>query len=1229
MDKKGTQGTEDASIKPARVSSLRSHFEALRPAAASREDSRRASPDALQPLDSEQSAVPIRASFDLPRPRSPWVSGDGGHLLPSTPLPEKGRSTSPPKSSHRRPMSTSMFVGSSPQLTPSVNIESPRSPPRSYFGRSSSRSPERADNTPFGKVRELISQHSSRASSRPTTPGAEEQDRAASNAARPPPVNRADKPKIPAIPPKPATLPTTIPVPEIQRGLVFDGRRPSQPRVSPFNTPPDSDDSPIATPAEPPSEGPVRSVRAIPSDSRALGFSRTATTAESEHTGAATFEARPQGHEPLSQPTRANTISDRPATRDARSLGFSTAQRPQQRHVSENVRSMSSSAQINYPPNTSSASGDARAFGFGAVASSLGPPLTEEPQSLAQSRPPTTLPPSRPPEESKGVPIRVTRQPSPVPDRTTKPSAPVPLHKIPASHISKAPPLPPDSKFPPPPKRHTDDIAKPSINSSVREERRGGPATEFASDSDEAEVSQEPISGNRNDYPDATNTNRRPPYHYSGLNKISVKSDSRAYDVCGKYVCIAGFTTKIFDMVTGEQLTGINHGDTVKATAVAFKPASDIANEGKRIWIGNSIGDLQEIDVLTHSIIAKNTSHNQQEIVRIIRNGRTLWTLDNDGKLFVWQADETGTPNLKYSHVSHKVQRGHTASLAARSKLWLATGKEVRVYDPGNESNFSVLLAKPLMQAGTGDITSGTCDDDGGRVCFGHTDGRVSIYSMIDYSCMKSVKASDYKINGLAMMGNDLWTAYKTGKIYIYDTSHSPWKVKKDWRAHDGPIVGLSLDPSSIWTMQRLQITSVGHDGQAKFWDGMLEQDWIETQMHERDVQYCTFRETRAAIVTWNCGAATPHELRTDFIADAINCEDPPEILAFGFQEVVNLEDRAVTAKSLFGFGKKKDPDTTEQHQSRVYREWRDYLIKMISRYTSASCSYAELHTSNLIGLFQCIFIRQEERPKVRDVHATSIKTGMHGRYGNKGALVTSFILDDSSLCFVNCHLAAGQTHTSHRNNDVATIMEAEKLPAMQDSESRMSLFIGGGDGSQILDHEICLLNGDLNYRIDTVPRDTVIKMIKANDLPKLLERDQIMVSRRRVTGFRLASFVELPITFEPTYKYDVGTDNYDTSEKKRAPAWCDRILYRGTGRVKQVAYRRHEVRVSDHRPVSGLFKIRIKTIDQKHRAKVKKECERLFDDMTKKLMQKMAQRYLMSEYDMRSDEAAHKIGAS
>ena len=742
-------------------------------------------------------------------------------------------------------------------------------------------------------------------------------------------------------------------------------------------------------------------------------------------------------------------------------------------------------------------------------------------------------------------------------------------------------------------------------------------------DSDDAEGYAAAPTTVRTDYPDATQTNRRPPIYRTGMPGLNVKTESRTFDVCGQYICTGGYTTRVFDMSTGEQITGIAHGESIKATAVAFKPATDFEGEGKRVWIGNNAGDIQEIDVLTHTVMAQTSSHNRREIVQILRHHHDLWTLDDEGKLFVWPADESGIPNLKYSHISHRVQKGHTFSLVALDKLWLANGKELRVYNPGNEATFAQ-LTKPRSQTGAGDITSGDFSD--GRVYFGHTDGRITIYSATDYSYISTVKVSDYKINGLAVVGENLWAGYKTGKIYVYDITATPWKVWKDWRAHDGPISGLVLDGSSVWTMNRVQITSVGHDGNARFWDAMLEDDWIENAMHERDIQYCTYREVSAAVVTWNAGATNPYDLKTDFIADVFDTQDPPQILVFGFQEVVDLEDRAVTAKSILGFGKKKDLDSTEQHQSRVYREWRDYLSRTISRYTSSHYSYSELHTSSLVGLFQCIFIRQEERPKLRDVHAMNVKCGMKGHYGNKGALVTRFVLDDTSLCFINCHLAAGQSQTSSRNNDVANILEAENFPAERDSDSRMSLYVGGGDGTQILDHEICILNGDLNYRIDAIPRDTVVNMIKRNELAKLLERDQLLVSRRRVAGFRLLSFNELPLTFAPTYKYDVGTDNYDSSDKKRAPAWCDRILYRGSGRVKQVEYQRHEVRVSDHRPVSGLFKMRIKTVDTKKRAKAKEECYERFGSLKKAFYEKISQQYLINELGVSKKEAKKLI---
>ena len=155
------------------------------------------------------------------------------------------------------------------------------------------------------------------------------------------------------------------------------------------------------------------------------------------------------------------------------------------------------------------------------------------------------------------------------------------------------------------------------------------------------------------------------------------------------------------------------------------------------------------------------------------------------------------------------------------------------------------------------------------------------------------------------------------------------------------------------------------------------------------------------------------------------------------------------------------------------------------------------------------------------------------------------------------------------------------------------------------MDHEICIFSGDLNYRIDTMTRDTVIHAIKAKNLQKLVDRDQLLLSRRKNPNFRLRDFEEGKVDFCPTYKYDVGTDNYDSSDKKRAPAWCDRILFRAGGfeggrdaggKIRLLDYGRHEVRVSDHRPVSALFAMRVKTVSQERRAQCRYKAEQRFE---------------------------------
>ncbi|KAF2024281.1 DNase I-like protein [Setomelanomma holmii] len=759
----------------------------------------------------------------------------------------------------------------------------------------------------------------------------------------------------------------------------------------------------------------------------------------------------------------------------------------------------------------------------------------------------------------------------------------------------------------PPPPRHSGEMKRPAPAPSATAAPLAQPYSYDSDDSDNAPEKQPTTA--LTDYPDSSQANRRPPLFPDNISGIPTGYETKLFAICGDYICTTGYVTNVWNVLNGKLLMTLSHGDTVKATAVAFRPAKDVEDEGKRLWLGTNTGEMHEIDIPTQSVIfTKTNAHNRSAIVKIFRYASEMWSIDDDGTLHIWPSDDTGSPSLRQAPLTFGIPRGHTFSIISGSQLWIATTKEIRVFKRTADSNyFQKMTRDPLSQPNVGEVTSGAIvSSQPDRMYFGHTDGKVTIYSKKDFECLGVVNVSLYKISSLVGVGDYLWAGYSTGMIYVYDTKSTPWKVLKDWKAHEKPIAGILADRTSIWKLDRFQVASLGTDMMLRVWDGMLKNDWLENLMQQRDSEYCEFRELSARVMTWNAGATKPNTIRNteqdrNFFREVVEPENPPDILVFGFQELVDLENKKITAKSFFKKKKHKE-DSEHEHMSHQYRAWRDHLIRVLDEHCPRQ-NYTLLHTANLVGLFTCVFVKSAERSNIRDVCAAEIKLGFSGRVGNKGALVVRFFVDDSSLCFINCHLAAGQTQTVHRNNDAASIMEQAPLPRNRSPTDCENFFVGGGDGSMILDHEICILNGDLNYRIDAMPRNTVIQAVREGNLSKLLDRDQLLLSRKRNPGFRLRAFNENPITFAPTYKYDVGTDNYDTSEKQRSPAWCDRLLYRGLGRIKQVDYRRHDsIKVSDHRPVSGRFKIRVKTINSKRQDAAKDKAEVEFEAVRRRI---------------------------
>ncbi|KAL1914808.1 uncharacterized protein VTP21DRAFT_7900 [Calcarisporiella thermophila] len=700
-------------------------------------------------------------------------------------------------------------------------------------------------------------------------------------------------------------------------------------------------------------------------------------------------------------------------------------------------------------------------------------------------------------------------------------------------------------------------------------------------------------------FPDVTASNRNPP-DFSPHKRLEVQSraNSRSLAVAGSFVVTGTHSIRVWDLNTGENIHVHTYKNDKFVTSLGFRPARNPEEEGRYVWCGMSDGGLIAMDCHSGTIVESRSTAHSKAVNHILRyQNSQLWTLDDNGVLQVWSDKEAGYVSLERTGRQFRVALKQNVALVAGDHLWTASGRTLEVFDPVQTGS---MVIRPIqLSMGIGNITTMTCL--GSNVYIGHDDGKVSVWDA--RSCVKNaiVPISIYGISCLLGVGDYLWAGFNTGKIYVYDMNKAPWLVVKDWKAHSSTVQTLQLDYSSLLksdrfqTEHRLQVASMSDQGNIKMWDGLMGLDWRDAQMRLRESDYCSYRDLRVLLCSWNVDACKPYDLEAtssdfNFLKQWLTPLETPDIISIGFQEIVNLESKKNNAK-VFLAGKKKNNTQQEEEMTHRCRLWHDRLVRALRDYFPGE-SYTLIKSADLMGLFSCIFIRDTELPHLRDKGLTLVKTGLKGYHGNKGGIIVRMVIEDTSICFVNCHLAAGQSHTRERNNDSTTILETADLdprPCHSGGEFE-NVFVGGGDGSMVLDHEICFLSGDLNYRID-MKREAVISKIMEGDFVSLLEHDQLVKERMRNPLFRLRAFSEGPIDFAPTYKYDPGYDQYDTSEKRRVPAWCDRILYRGK-HIQQHFYRRFECRISDHRPIGAGFTITIKRVVPKKRSEVKMEVE-------------------------------------
>jgi len=267
-----------------------------------------------------------------------------------------------------------------------------------------------------------------------------------------------------------------------------------------------------------------------------------------------------------------------------------------------------------------------------------------------------------------------------------------------------------------------------------------------------------------------------------------------------------------------------------------------------------------------------------------------------------------------------------------------------------------------------------------------------------------------------------------------------------------------------------------------------------------------------------------------------------------------------------------------------------------------------------------------------RDVASAEVATGIGNTIGNKGAVLASFMLGGSSFLFISMHLAAGTGHEKmlRRNHDLARILLHAKLPRPQSQASPLRPERVNTGIHEAFDN--AFLMGDLNYRVrasrawvesslatgsfeECLALDELLPQLQGIAIPpnafqpeadnvgdtfssmakleRKSSRSELRQSTETIKAFGCPAFFrtcasetwmppglwpcfeEANIAFPPTYKYNKGTDVFDSSAKQRVPSWTDRVLWRRNSQIKPLAYAvAPGFRHSDHRPVFAQFEV-------------------------------------------------------
>lgn len=548
------------------------------------------------------------------------------------------------------------------------------------------------------------------------------------------------------------------------------------------------------------------------------------------------------------------------------------------------------------------------------------------------------------------------------------------------------------------------------------------------------------------------------------------------------------------------------------------------------------------------------------------------------------------TRDTLVSHESSKRNLLGEATSSGLEKLGLA-GLPIgsQIVTPGKIGKHSVVTALAPF-------------DD--TIWIGRSDGIISVFEgagklVENISLGATERTHSTAIRCMALVGREVWVGTSGGDIHRISVEDR--LLQGTFRAHSSAV--LSIVQTGV------RAYALGSDGSISGFntDQSVDVNQLCWKRFEAEGSDCYSRTSLGVLaVTWNCGESRPDVGSSFFRWIAENSVDKSMI-------VISLQEVEMGGASVALAAAKETLSAKSQEKGNANAQyWANSVTGVLGR------SWQGVSLRQLSGMLIMVYARSNLSKSLGEVKTTSVACGILGVGGNKGAVAVHLSLYRHRMVFVCSHFAAHQHAVDLRNANYHTILQGLDFRTEDEREDDGGEFSPSyrgmdedGDASATAAMEIPLdlrnvhaifWMGDLNYRIDG-QYDQVCKLAQEGDYATLLLCDQLQRERQGTRVFN--GFDEAPVAFQPTYKFDKGTLNtYDTSEKRRVPAWCDRILYYTRAgndprnapnakkgehvEVEHVEYGAWmDVIDSDHKPVFGSFTVALDRLDAMRKRKI------------------------------------------